>query len=153
MLGTIAITLALLGPGQKDKPALDAACAAIAKATGARDWKKLATLCTPDFTQQNTTGPKMNLKGLEASLAGIENLSVTYKLLDVNSNGKVAICKVFWRVKGTVNQQGVHHVVSDDTEMDTFKKVNGKWLESYAKEISGSGTIDGKPIGGNGQIG
>ena len=153
MLGTIALSLALLSPGQSDKAALDAACVAIAKATGARDWKKLATLCTPDFTQQNTTGPKMNLKGLEDSLAGIQHLSVTYKLLSVNSNGKVATCKVFWRVKGTINQQGTHQIVSDDTEIDTFKKVNGKWLESYAKELNGSGTMDGKPIDSNGQIG
>lgn len=146
MLATIALVSVLLGTPQKDDAAINAACAQIAKASQARDWKKLESLCTKDFKQHTLQGDTITLKDLERNLNGLQNLKFTYKVLSVESNGKVAKAKVFWSVKGTFNRGGKHTFQGDDTEIDTFKKVNGKWLESEVKELTASQKVGGRVV-------
>jgi len=144
MIATIALAVLLNSPGN-DKPAIDAACKQIAIASQSKNWKKLGTLCTSDWVQHTHDGQTIHLSDLEKNLAPLSDLKFSYKVLDVKSNGSKADCRVFWSVKATyMDAKGKHTYQGDDTEIDTFKKVGGKWLQSAVKELTVSAKIDGK---------
>jgi hypothetical protein len=144
MLATLALATALLGAPKNDKAALDSACLQIAHITMIKNWKKLAGLYTPDFQQTDMQGKTIGLRQLEKSIEPLQLVNITYKILTVKSNGKTAEVKAFWTVSGEINDRGIHTLKADDTELDTFKNVNGRWLQSATKILSGSQTVDGR---------
>ena len=152
MLAAIVFITVVGRPPQADKAQIDAVCAQIAKATQALNWKKLKTLCTPDFKQTSPDGTTVDFKQLTDGFQGVfstfKNLKVTYKLYSVKVSGKVAQAEAFWSVSGTgKDPQGkAHKVEFADNELDVFKKVKGHWLEDNVHVHNDIEKVDGKAV-------
>jgi hypothetical protein len=157
MIGTIALSIALLGAPQNDRPAVEAACAKIAKATQTRDWKALKALSTPDFVQHTKQGQNIHIddltKGFDQLLKTVSNPKVTYKILTFKSDGSKATAEVYWSIfADTKDKKGkAHRLELSDSEQDIFRKVKGNWLEASVTEHSSVQKVDGKPITAMGQ--
>ena len=156
MITSLALAI-LLSPATKDEDLIKQTCTQIAQATQARDWKKLGTLCTPDFRQTTMGGQTVSLKqltrGFDQAFSGYHDPKTTFKINSLKVKGMSATGNLSWTVKATIiNNRGKHSFVSTDTETDTFKKVNGKWLESSVKELTGQTYLDGKLQAGGMQV-
>ena len=152
MIATIALALSLAIPGQSDKAQIDALCAKIAKATQGREWKQLAALCTFDFHQRTLDGQTLNLQkltqGFDQLLPQFKNRSCTYKIIKLKITGNVAVGELYWTILGERDDPmgRTHKIELSDYEQDTFKKVNGHWLEAAVKEEKDVQKVDGKEI-------
>ena len=151
MIATIAFALLLSTPPQNDQAQIKALCDQLSVATQSKNWTKLRTLCTPDFKQKTTEGKTYTMNQLIASfnegMKGMQNPKLTYKILSFKSDGKTATAEVYWNMASKMSLQGrMHKVESIDTEADTFRKVNGRWLEALVQEHKSMVKVDGKPF-------
>lgn len=151
MVATIALALLLTSPQKSDEAQIRAACDQIAVATQTRNWAKLRSLCTPDFKQRTNDGKVYTLNqliaGFDQSMKQMEYPKLTYKILSFNSKGTTATVEAYWGLtaKMTMRKQ-IHKVEQGDTEADTFRKVNGRWLESFVQEHKTSTKVDGVEV-------
>jgi hypothetical protein len=151
MIATLALATTLLAaPQNKDRAPIEALCKQIAAATETKNWKKLASLSTPDFKQTTGNGQIANLAQLTASfestLSRLSNRKCTYKILTFTSKGNVATAEVYWSIFGTKTDPlgHKHKVELSDREEDTFKKIKGHWLEAKVVEQEDVQKLDGK---------
>ncbi len=148
MVATLALALVLTSPQKSDEAQIRAVCDQLAVATQTRNWTKLRSLCTPDFKQRTNDGKTYTLNqliaGFDQSLKQMQYPKLTYKILSLTTKGTTATAEAYWGMtaKMTMRKQ-IHKIEQGDTEADTFKKVNGHWLESFVQEHKTSTKVDG----------
>jgi len=152
MLASIALATSLLTSPNNDRPAIEALCKQIAKATASRNWKTLASLSAPNFKQKTLQGQTLTFQqlttGFDATFKNFKNTNVTYKILTFKSDGSTAIAEVYWSIFGDQKDRmgKTHKIELSDSEQDTFRKIKGHWVESTVIEHKDVQKIDGKTI-------
>lgn len=151
MIAILALGSALLTSPGKDEIEIRKLCDSIVKATSAKDFKALKATTTPDFRQTDMEHKTVNRDQLMAGFARtfrqFQDMKTTYKILSLKANGNDAVGKIVWTINAKVIANGAAHTVTlTDTENDTFRKVNGRWLESRVVELDGKALLDGKPL-------
>lgn len=151
MVAAIALALVLTSPPKSDEAQIRAVCDQLAVATQTRNWTKLRSLCTPDFKQRTNDGKTYTLNqliaGFDQSLKQMEYPKLTYKFLSFNSKGTTATAEAYWGLTAQMRmRKQIHKVEQADTEADTFRKVNGRWMESFVQEHKTSTKVDGVAV-------
>lgn len=151
MVAAIALAIVLNSPQKNDEAQIKALCDQIAVATQTRNWPKLRSLCTPDFKQRTNDGKTYTfnqlIAGFDQAFKQMQNPKLTYKILSFNSKGTTATAEAYWGMSATIMQRKqIHKLDQGDTEADTFKKVNGHWLESFVQEHKSTTKLDGVAV-------
>lgn len=152
MLGTLALSIALVvTPPSKDEIAIRATCDQIAKAIQTQDWAKYRTLNTKNFIQINDNNTKSNLeqliRGFRSSFQGLAELAISYRINKLTIKGNTATAQATWSLSAKTRLRArMQQFVTLDEEVDTFTKVNGKWLQAKVVVNSFKTLMDGKVV-------